>query len=253
MEETINNQTPATKIYKDNAIYVGTFIGGPLFAGYLIAENFKAFDEYGRAKKTWFFSIIFTILIFGGVFLIPDDVKIPNQIIPIIYTGITGYLVKHFQGKNIETHINSGGELFSWRRTIGVGIVGLALIILALCAIVILTEKATTTETTKTFGVMKHEIAYDKDNIEEIEVDKLADGLVKTMFFDEAITKYVYVKKINSSFQISISCDKSVTNSAETEEPFVQLRKELQVLFPDNEIVFNLVVGDLDNIVKRIE
>ena len=252
MEETINIQAPTEKIYKDKAIYIGTFIGGPLVAGYFIAENFKAFGEDNRAKKTWLYTIIATIVIFGGIFLIPDSSKIPNQIIPLIYTGIAYYLVKHFQGQNIEAHINSGGKLFSWWRTIGIGFAGLAVILMVVIATVLLTEP-TTIDSTKTYGVMKHEIAFDKSNITEREVDKLAEGLTKTTFFDEAFTKFVYAKKVDSRFEISISVDKSVASNAEVLEPFVQLRTELQTLFPDNKIVFNLVVDNLDNIVKRLE
>ena len=108
MEEIIDNQTPTTKIYKEKAIYVGTMLGGPLAAGYLIAENFKAFNDINKAKKTWIYAIIATIIIFGGVFMIPQNIKIPNQIIPLIYSGIAYYLVQHFQGQQIVKHINSG-------------------------------------------------------------------------------------------------------------------------------------------------
>lgn len=48
MEQTLEtNET--VKIYKDRAIWAGTFLGGPLVAGYLIAENFKVFNEKKRA------------------------------------------------------------------------------------------------------------------------------------------------------------------------------------------------------------
>lgn len=87
---------------------------------------------------------------------------------------------------------------------------------------------------------MKHEIAFDKNNIAESEVNKIADGLTRTTFFDEAVTKYVYTKKVNDDFEISISCDKSVTSNAEALQHLVQLKTELQGLFPNNKIVFNL-------------
>lgn len=254
MEQTLDIQTPTEKIYKDIAIWVGTFLGGPLAAGYLIAENFKAFNDTDKAKKTWIYAIIATIVVFGGVFLIPDNVKIPNQIIPLIYTAIAYYLVQHFQGQNISTHINSGGQLHSWWRTIAVGVIGLAITIIPIFGFALLTDSATNAGTdTKTYGIMKHEIAFEKNNISETEVNKIADGLTKTTFFDEAVTKYVYAKKVNNDFEISISCDKSVTSNAEALKPFIQLRTELQTLFPDNKIVFNLVVDNLDNIVKRLE
>jgi hypothetical protein len=56
------------KIYTDRLIWAGTFLGGPLVAGYLIAENFKVFNEPNKVKLTWIYAIIATIVIFGGVF-----------------------------------------------------------------------------------------------------------------------------------------------------------------------------------------
>jgi hypothetical protein len=254
MEETLDIERPTQKIYKDRAIWVGTFLGGPLAAGYLIAENFKAFNDIDKAKKTWIYAIIATIIIFGGVFMIPDNVKMPNQVIPLIYTAIAYYLVQHFQGQNITSHINSGGQLHSWWRTIGVGVVGLSITIIPIIGIALLADSTANVGTdTKIYGIMKHEIGFDKNNISESEVNKIADGLTRTTFFDEAVTKYVYVKKVKANFEIYISCDKSVTNNPEALQPFVQLKTELQTLFPDNKIVFNLVVDNLDNIVKRLE
>lgn len=253
MEQTIDNHTPIHKIYKDRAVWFGTFLGGPLAGGYIIAENFKAFNQPDKAKKTWIYTIIATIIILGGIISIPDSVKIPNQIIPLIYTGIAYYLVQHFQGANITAHINAGGQLHSWWRTLSVGLVGLAIILIAVFSIVFLIDNAAVNDTTKTYGLMKHEIAFDKNNISETEVNKIADGLTKTTFFDASVTKYVYAKKVDDSFEISISCDKSVTSNSEALKPFVQLRTELQTLYPDNKIVFNLVVDNLDNIVMRIE
>ncbi|MBT2564879.1 hypothetical protein J7E50_24660 [Pedobacter sp. ISL-68] len=254
MEQTIDIQISTKKLYKDRAIWVGTFLGGPLAAGYLIAENFKTFNEFDKAKKTWIYAIIATIVVFGGVFLIPENVKIPNQIIPLIYTAIAYYLVKHFQGQKITSHINSGRQLHSWWRTIGVGVIGLTITVIPIFGFALLIDSGTNVGTdTKTYGVMKHEIAFDKNNISETEVNKIADGLTKTVFFDEAVTKYVYAKKLNDSYEISISCDKSITSNEEALQPFVQLRTELQTLFPDNKIAFNLVVDSLDNIVKRLE
>ena len=44
---------------------------------------------------------------------------------------------------------------------------------------------------------MKHEISFDENNITETEVNKIADGLTKMTFFDDAVTKYVYAKKVS--------------------------------------------------------
>ncbi len=133
-------ENPRQKVYKENAIALGTFLGGPLVAGYLIAENFKAFNQPEKAKKTWAYTIIATVVIFGSIFLIPDHVKMPNQIIPLIYTFIAAYLARHYQGKNIAAHLDSGGQLFSWWRAIAIGIIGLVTIIVLIFCVVFLIE-----------------------------------------------------------------------------------------------------------------
>jgi hypothetical protein len=142
MEEAFEIQKRNEKVYKRRAIRLGTFLGGPLAAGYFIAENFKVFGEHDRAKKTWIYTILATVIIFGGVFLIPEEVTPPGPIIPLIYTGIASYLVQHFQGQNIEEHISTGGEFFSWWRTIGIGLIGLVVILTVVFAILLMTEFA---------------------------------------------------------------------------------------------------------------
>ena len=115
------------RIYKENAIWAGTMLGGPLVAGYLIAENFKTFGEISEARKTWVYSILATIIIFSGAFLIPDDLEIPNLSIPLLCTAIAYLFVKYFQGKNISAFIASGGKPFGWGRTIVVSVIGLVI------------------------------------------------------------------------------------------------------------------------------
>lgn len=251
MEQTLDIQKPTEKIYKDRAIWVGTFLGGPLVAGYLIAENFKAFNEFDKAKMTWIYTIITTIVVFGGVFLIPDNVKIPNQVIPLIYTAIAYYLVQHFQGQNISTHLDSGGQLFSWWRTIAVGLIGL---VIPIFGFALLSDETSNIGTdTKTYGIMKHEISFDKNNISESEVNKIADGFIKTTFFDEAVTKFVYAKKVNNNYELSISVVDGLADDSQALQPFLDLRSGIQTLFPNNKIIFKLVVDNLENVVKTIE
>ncbi len=136
MTEIAFVKKPLHKIYKDRAIWAGTFLGGPLAAGYLIAHNFNAFNEPRKAKMTWIYSIIATIIIFGGVFLIPDPDKIPRQIVPLIYTAIAYFLVQRFQGKLIETHLDAGGKAYSWWKAAGIGLVGTVITVILLFFII---------------------------------------------------------------------------------------------------------------------
>ena len=122
VEEAVKSEK---KIYTGNAVWFGSMLGGPLVAGYLIAENFKAFKEISKAKKTWIYTILATIVIFSTAPLIPNDLNIPKLSIPFLYTAIAYLFVKHFQSKNISAFIVLGGTPFSWLRTIVVSAIGL--------------------------------------------------------------------------------------------------------------------------------
>jgi len=124
-QQLLNLQIPKEKIYKDKALWVGTFIGGPLVAGYFIAENFKAFNDTQKANRTWMIAILATIIIMGGALLIPDDTKIPAQMIPIVYTSIAYGIGLHFQKKLMDAHTQAGGVVFGWGRILGISVIGL--------------------------------------------------------------------------------------------------------------------------------
>jgi Na+/alanine symporter len=141
MEETILPTQPSFKVYKDQAIYVGTFLGGPLVAGYLAAENFKQFREPDKVKTAWAIAILATLVIFGGIFLIPNVDKIPNYIIPIVYTGITQFLIKKYQATAIKSHIDAGGQAFSTWRAVWIGLVGLIFLLAVILGILLVTDK----------------------------------------------------------------------------------------------------------------
>ena len=255
MEQTWNSQVVASpKIYKNRAIEVGTVLGGPLVAGYFIAENYKAFNERDKVKKAWMYSILSCIIIFGGLFLIPDSIKIPNHFIPLLNGGIAYFVVKHFQGEKINTHLNSGGLTYSWGRAIGISLIIAIITLLVIFAIAFLSgDFASDNMTQKSYGFQKHEISYDKTNITLVEVDKIAEALTKSTFFDESQQKFVYVEKINNDYEISIPIVKEAKNDSGTITFFRLLKNDMQTFFPNNKIIINLVVDRLDNVAQRLE
>ena len=185
-EQALEAVKSTKKIYKERAIIVATGLGGPLVAGYLIAENFKVFNENSKAKKTWVYAIIGTIIIFGGALLIPDDVKFPNQIIPLLYTGIAYCFVEYFQSRNISAYIALGGKTFGWWRTIVVSLIGCAITVILIIVFIILPYNITSanahTNTTRPSNeeLPKQEIPNDKlvisNNLSNDEIDKILTG-----------------------------------------------------------------------------
>jgi len=254
IEKPVFEEIPTGKIYTEKAIQVGTFLGGTLVAGYLMAENFKTFGDYKNAKKSWIIAILSTIVVFGLILFIPEDINIPNVIFPVIYMGIAGYLAKKYQEQKINEHLKNGGEKFNGWRTAGVSLIGCIVTIGAIFSIYFLNEASNgrLTESTKTYGSVNHEIVY-QNNINENEADKIAGSFEKTGFFDNSLTKYIYLEKIDNNYEISISCHESVQNDLTAYQSFVQLRKDMQQDFPNNKIILKLVVNNLDNVIKRIE
>jgi len=255
MTDTIDKQIPNGKIFKDKAFGVGIFLGGPLVAGYLFSENFKTFGQTEKVKPTWIISIFVTILIFGGVFLIPENIKIPNQLIPIVYTAIAYGLFHKLQSERATQHINSGGLIYGWGRVIGIGVIGLLITILPIFAIAYTYDTVEQTNiTTKTYGTtVKHEIDFDKNNITEKEVDEIADGFVETGFFDLSVSKYVYVIKNENKYELYISVVEGIENDQNALQPFIELRAQMDEYIPNKKIEIKLVVDYIENVVKTLK
>lgn len=255
MTDTIDKQIPSGKIFKDKAFWVGIFLGGPLVAGYLFSENFKAFGQSEKVRPTWIISIIVTILIFGGVFLIPENINIPNQLIPVVYTAIAYGLFHKIQSERATQHISSGGLVHNWGRVIGVGVIGLLITILPVFAIAYTYDTVEQANiTTKTYGAtVKHEIDFDKSNITEKEVDMIADGFIEAGFFDLSVAKYVYVTKNENKYELYISVIKGIENDPVALQSFIELRSQMDEYIPNMKIEMKLVVDYIENVVKTLK
>jgi hypothetical protein len=131
---------PDYKLYKDKVIAPATFFGGPLVAGYLMAENFKKLGETDMVRKTWIFTIVAFVAIFGTALYIPENVHFPNYLIPIGYTFLAKTLVNQYQRPQIEAHIEKGGELYSGWRIFWIILISLAATFGVLFGAVMLTE-----------------------------------------------------------------------------------------------------------------
>lgn len=129
-EPLTKNLTEQTKLYSSKAISGATFLGGPLAAGYMIGENFKALDKPIEGRNSLIIGILSTIILFTGIFMIQESLidKIPRQLIPLIYTGIAWGLVEWKQGDILKSHKENGSPFYSGWRAAGVGFISLIII-----------------------------------------------------------------------------------------------------------------------------
>lgn len=118
------------KFYSQTAIAIATFFGGPLAAGYLMKKNYDTLDQPENGKKALIIGIVSTILIFIGIFSIPEPIidKIPNALIPAIYTGIIYLIVEKLHGKILKSHKASGGKFYSGWKAAGVGAIAMVIL-----------------------------------------------------------------------------------------------------------------------------
>lgn len=129
MEET-------KKMFSQKAITLATFFGGPAAAGYLMHRNFQAMEESEKGKKAFFLGVASTIIIFVGIFLLPDHIldMIPNVLIPAIYTGIIYWIIEKEQGEMLTAHKETEGEFHSGWKAAGIGGIFLFILLLFIAA-----------------------------------------------------------------------------------------------------------------------
>lgn len=125
------------KLYSQSAIWVGTFLGGPLAAAYLIKENYKAFNLPEKGRNALLIGVISTVLLLGILFALPENLidRIPRQLLPLIYTGIVYFIVERYQGPLLKQHKENGYDFFSRWKAVGIGLI--AALILAIPIFVI--------------------------------------------------------------------------------------------------------------------
>lgn len=134
MNETLEEPIPEGKLYEDKAIYLGTFLGGPLVATYMLAENYKKLGMPATVTKVWIIGIVSIVILFTLMLSVPDDIQIPNLLLPAIMAGIVYFIVKATQAEVIKKHIDSGGEIYGWGRNLLAAIIGIIVTFLVMFA-----------------------------------------------------------------------------------------------------------------------
>jgi hypothetical protein len=242
-------------IFNIKAITLGTALGGPLAAGYLISNNFKTFREDRYFRWTWAIAIIATLICYGISIYLPRYVlkNLPVPVFEGIVTYLAYFFAKRYQGENISKHINNGGNTISLWKVSGIALI-ISIITFGPLVYYTFTTNPYKNLTIKTYGMLGHEVAYDNSNIAEQEIDKIADALTGLGFFDTAQRKSILVKKNSNVYEISIPLVYGAWNNKEVVLMFERLKNDIHRFIPQNAIVINLCVdGDPIYIKKRIE
>lgn len=132
-----NSDNSSNKIYNLKTILTATILGSPLTTGILVYHNYKTLGQIEKGRNFLLFSIVFTILIFGGFFLLPETIidKIPNYFISGLYTIIYYFIIKKNHDKDLENHFANRQPFYSIWKGVGVSIVVIILLVVIIFTI----------------------------------------------------------------------------------------------------------------------
>lgn len=110
------------KLYSHQAIWIGTFWGGPLVAVFLIRRNFINTRKPRQGRNTLLIGMVATIVLLGAMWWISENTtrKIPLYSIPIFCSLLAYWFVEKFQGFTIRKQQIKGEPFYSAWRVIGV-------------------------------------------------------------------------------------------------------------------------------------
>jgi hypothetical protein len=138
MQESLFSSTVTRKLYNERAVMVATLIGGPLVAGYLLAENYKALDQKEKVNRTWLFTIICFIIILIIAYVTPG--KVPSFLFPIAYSAFAQFLAQRFQGNQIKIHTENGGGIYNIWRSVWIGAISAIILFVIVFGVLVLID-----------------------------------------------------------------------------------------------------------------
>lgn len=173
-QSILKNETKNLKFHSQKSIGIATFLGGPLAAGYLIRENYLSLNKPDEGKKSLLIGIISTVIIFSVIFIFPESImdKIPNKLIPAIYTGIALLISAKIHGDLLHNHKENGNEFYSRWDAAGIGIISGSILVIAIFGYFYLSpngeeyEKYNTGMAEFSKNETKSLVFYDRINIE---------------------------------------------------------------------------------------
>lgn len=122
MNEILDEHTPAYtgKIYKPSSITWASIFGGPLAGTYMVAYNYKAFNQPDYANRTMILGGAVFLLIIIGAVMLPEEFDLGFRIIPLLTALIISLLVRRYQGDMIDVYLQNNGTAHSGSRVFAV-------------------------------------------------------------------------------------------------------------------------------------
>lgn len=102
------------KLYSQRAIVTTTFLLGPIATGFLFRRNFLNLKEPKKASIALMIGFLSMFLVLLLIFMLPSEIldRLPNIMIPLIYTGLAQLIVEKQMGETLRIHKLNNGEFY---------------------------------------------------------------------------------------------------------------------------------------------
>ncbi|PPK88441.1 hypothetical protein CLV84_1408 [Neolewinella xylanilytica] len=111
-------------VYLEKSLWISTFIGGPLAAGYVLATNFRTLDRAERIPQVWVSAVALALFLYYLVDFVPPLADLPGFVPPLLTALLAHYVFQRTQLSEINVLIDRGGGVYSKWRGVLVGIGG---------------------------------------------------------------------------------------------------------------------------------
>ena len=119
---TASSSTPTYVLYSPRQIFIAAFLGSPLAASWFASRNFRALSRDVLAQRTLIAGLIATVAVLALAFAIPEELHIPNTLIPLIYSLLIRWYAQSYFGDTFEKHMKSGGRRGSYWVVVGISL-----------------------------------------------------------------------------------------------------------------------------------
>lgn len=221
------NPTSGLKFYSTRAIYIATFLGGPLAFTYMSWKNLKELKQDRNANLVMILGILFTLMFFGSLFLLSEETidKIPKYIGPIAIAAVAYGVTEKLMGKTLNEHKEKGNRFYSAGNIFVVGLISILPLIILLGSFYVFSSDFSYDRDLNKFTKNENETLLFYDHLNT----KSDQELLKEL--DVAIPKWIENKKIIENAIQKGGDDEKINRQNQLLKEYSELRIEAFRLF----------------------
>lgn len=129
-----NPSTPTYVLYSSQQMFIAAFLGSPLAASWFGWRNLRALHRDVLANRILIAGILATLALLALVSVIPEELHIPNALIPLIYSLLIRWYAQTHFGDTFREHLKAGGRRGSYWVVAGISLASVVVILLVLVA-----------------------------------------------------------------------------------------------------------------------